>query len=184
MRRILVLLALCAAAPILSAETVSLGAHGSLALTVPKGWTLSSQKEQDSGLAITLSPQSDANAKAIINVTFIADPQPVGRAEVEEKVRTIGEQFVDASVEKKETLRDLPAGGGAIGSYCVFTDASMVGQPPKKDEFKVIAVGIIRFTDDVMAAFSLAADSEKGPEFTALVSALSSAVYTPARHAP
>ena len=183
MRTLLVLLALCAA-PLLPAETISLGTHGSLAIAVPKGWTLATQKENENGIAITLSPQSDANAKGIINVSFIADPQPVGRRDVEEKVRAIGEQFVDASVEKKENLRDLPLGGGAIGSYCVFTDASMVDQPPKKDEFKVVAVAILRFTDEVMAAASVAADSEKGPEFTALIAALSSAAYKPARHAP
>jgi hypothetical protein len=179
MRRFLPLLALLSLAASARADTVDLGPRGSLSIAVPRGWTLASQKEEDSGLAITISPPSDVNAKLLVNIAFVPEPKPVSKDEVNEKVLTVCDQFVDASVEKKKTLRDFPVAAPAFGSYCVFTDASLVGQPAKKDEFKVIGVGIIRFSDDVMAAVSIAADDPKGPDFAAMLAAVSGASFTP-----
>jgi L-fucose mutarotase/ribose pyranase (RbsD/FucU family) len=67
------------------------------------------------------------------------------------------------------------------GAYCLFTDASMVGQPTKKDEFKVIAIGMIRFNDDVSAAVSLLTDDAAGPDFAAMLKAVSGATVGPAK---
>ena len=54
-----------------------------------------------------------------------------------------------------------------------------VGQPPKKDSFKVIAVGMIRFNDDLAAAVSLVTDDAKGPDMEAMLKAVSSAAVAP-----
>jgi hypothetical protein len=43
----------------------------------------------------------------------------------------------------------------------------------------VIGVGILRFSDDVMAAVSLASDDEKGADFAAMLGSATSAVLTP-----
>jgi hypothetical protein len=174
MKRLIPLLALVILPAFASADTVDLGPRGTLSITLPKGWTLSSQKEEDSGFAITISPPAGVNAKLLMNIAFVPEPKPVTKDEIQEKVLSVSDQFVDASVEKKKTLRDFSLSGSAFGSYCVFTDASLVGQPPKPDEFKVIGVGIIRYTDDIMAAVSLAADDEKGSDFAAMMAAVSS----------
>ncbi len=173
----LAVLALCPLAA--AAETLDLGPNGAFGITLPKGWTLSSQKVQDSGYTVTLSPPADVNAKCIINVTFVPDPQPVSREKIQEEVRDVSDQFVEQSVEKKKVTRDLAVAGGAYGCYCVFTDASMVGKPSKHDEFKVIGVGIVQYDDKVMAAFSIAADDEKGPDFAAMVAAVSGTTLKP-----
>jgi hypothetical protein len=165
-------LALC---PIFaSAQTVDLGAHGLFGVTPPKGWTLSSQKVEDSGFTLTLSPPGGENAKCIINITYVPDPQPVSKDRIQAMVLEISDQFVDQSVEKKKVIRELNLPGGAYGCYCVFTDASRVGKPPVRDEFKVAAAGIVAYNEDVMAAFSIGGDDEKGPDFAAMVAAVSS----------
>jgi hypothetical protein len=174
MKRLLPLLGLLLLPAFASAETIDLGTHGALAVTVPKGWTLSTQKEEDSGVAVTLSPPAGVNAKLLLNVAFVPEPKPVSKDEVQEKVLSVCDQFVDASVEKKKTLRDFALNGSAFGSYCIFTDASLVGRVSKPDEFKVIGVGIIRFSDDVISAVSLAGDDEKGSDFSAMMAAVSS----------
>jgi hypothetical protein len=174
MKRLLPLLALLLLPAFASADTVDLGAHGTLAVAVPKGWTMSTQKEEDSGVAVTLSPPAGVNAKLLLNVAFVPEPKPVSKDEVQEKVLSVCDQFVDASVEKKKTLREFSLTGSAFGSYCVFTDASLVGKASKPDEFKVIGVGIIRYSDDVMAAVSIAGDDEKGPDFGAMMAAITS----------
>ena len=162
-------------------ETLDLGVHGSFSIDVPKGWTLSSHKEDDSGLALTLSAPGEANAKCLVNLSMVAEPKPVAKELVDEQVLSVCEQFVDQSVEKKKTLRDFGLSGAAYGSYCVFTDASLVGKPVKRDEFKVIAIGIVRFRDDVMAAVSVAGDDEKSPEFSAMLAAVRSAAVRPGK---
>jgi len=165
-------------------DTVDLGPHGALSVTPPTGWKLSSHKEDDSGFAITLSPPDGVNAKCLLNVTFVLEPKPVAKETVDEEVLSVCDQFVDQSLEKKKTLRDFGVSGGAYGSYCVFTDASLVGQPPKRDEFKVIGVGIIKFRDDVMAAVSVAGDDEKGSDFSEMLATVRSASLSPGKAAP
>jgi hypothetical protein len=178
MKRILPLLALFILPAFASADTVDLGLRGSLEISVPKGWTLSTQKEEDSGFAITVSPPSGVNAKLLVNIAFVPEPKPTSRDEIQEKVLSVCDQFVDASVEKKKTLRDFSLQGSAFGSYCVFTDASLVGKAPKPDEFKVIGVGIIRYTDEIVAAISIAGDDEKGPDFAAMLAAVSTTSFS------
>jgi hypothetical protein len=174
MKRLLPLLALLLLPAFASADTVDLGTRGTLSVAVPKGWTMSTQKEEDSGVAVTLSPPAGVNAKLLLNVAFVPEPKPVSKDEVEEKVLSVCDQFVDASVEKKKIPREFSLTGSAFGSYCVFTDASLVGKASKSDEFKVIGVGIIRYSDDVMAAVSIAGDDEKGSDFGAMMAAIAS----------
>jgi hypothetical protein len=172
----LALLMLPVAAP---AETVDLGTHGTFSIAVPKGWKLTFHKEEETGVAVTLSASASVNAKLLINVTYVMEPKPVSKDLVDEQVMSVSDQFVDQSVEKKKTLRNFNMSGSAYGAYCVFTDASLVGQAPKTDEFKVIGIGVIHFTDEVMAAVSVAGDDEKGPDFAAMLGAVASAAVAP-----
>ena len=174
MKRAVAWLALLALPFLAYPETVDLGTHGMLSISVPSGWRLSSHKEEDTGVAITLSPPAPVNAKCLLNVTYVAEPKPVAKEAVDEQVLSVCDQFVDQSVEKRKTLRELGMPGGAYGSYCVFTDASMVGKASAPDEFKVIGIGIIHFRDDVMAAVSLAADDAGGGDFASMLAAVRS----------
>ncbi len=177
MRRLLPLLALLLATTPAPAATTDLGAHGSFSLTIPKDWTLASQKEEDSGYVLIVSPPAAVNAKLIINVVFPPDKQPLSKEAIQEETNAAAEQYVDASVEKKKVLREFKLGSG-YGAYCVFTDASMVGKAPEKDSFKVAATGIIWFSEDVKAGVTMVADDEKGPDFAALLAAVSSSAVT------
>jgi hypothetical protein len=159
-------------------ETFDVGVRGTYSITPPSGWTASSQAEEDSGLAVTLTAPATVNASGIVNLTFVPKEEPVTKEQLKEAVQALGEKFVDQSVEKKKTLREFSVAQG-YGYYCVFTDASMVGQPPKKDAFKVVAVGIIHVNDDLLATIGLSCDDEKGPDLAALLASLSSASFTP-----
>jgi hypothetical protein len=178
MKRLIALTVLVLIPMVASAETLDLGLHGVFGITFPKGWKFSAQKLEDSGFAVTLSPPGYVNAKCIINLAFAPTPEPVSKEKVQAGVLALSDQFVGASVEKKKVIREFAISGGGYGCYCVFTDASMIGQPSKHDEFKMVGVGIIQFSDDLMAAVSLAADDEKGSDFVAMLAAVSSATIT------
>ncbi len=178
MKRLLALIGLALIPALASADTVDLGPNGSLEIAVPKGWKLTSTKAQDTGYALMLVPPAGVNAQGLLNVVFVPKEEHTSKEDVNEKVLAACDQFVDQSVEKKKVLRELSLSGGAYGAYCVFTDASLVGQPPAKDNFKVVAIGMIRFNDAVSASASLLCDDEKGEDFAALLAAVTSAKVT------
>jgi hypothetical protein len=177
MKRCTLVLALLLAA-IARADTIDLGPAGGFSITPPKDWTVTSQKEEDSGVAVTLAPPAAVNANLIVNLTFVPKEQPVTKEILQDAVLQLADKFVDASVEKKKTLRDFTVAQG-YGSYCVFTDASQVGQPTKKDVFKVVGVGAIHLTDDLMATVGFACDDEKGQDIAAILGAVATARFTP-----
>jgi hypothetical protein len=178
MKRLLPLLALLLLPLSAPADTVDLGTHGTLTITPPKGWTIVTQKEEDAGFVLLFSPPPDVNAKLIMNVVFPPEKQPLSKQAIQEEAEAAGDQWVDSSVEKKKVVREFKLSAG-YGAYCVFTDASRVGKPPEKDNFKMVATGILWFSDDVKAGVTLVADDEKGPDFMAMVAAVSSATLGP-----
>lgn len=113
----------------------------------------------------------------ILNVVFPPDRQPLSKQAIQEEADAAGDQWVDSSVEKKKELREFKLAAG-YGAYCVFTDASRVGKPPEKDNFKMVATGIIWFSDDVKAGVTMVADDEKGPDFAAMLSSVSGATLS------
>jgi len=180
MNRTLLALALALAPAAAAAETVDLGGHGTFSIAVPKGWALSVTKAEETGFALVLTPPPEVNARLLLNLVFVPSGEPSTKEDLREKVLTIAEQFVAASVEKKKVLRDFEVSQG-YGAYCLFTDASLVGQPPQKDSFKVIAVGMVRFNEDLAAAVSLATDDERGSDFAAMLKSVASAAVAPRR---
>jgi hypothetical protein len=153
------------------AETVDLGPRGKFSITPPKDWTCSVTKEQDNGCAIMLTPPESVNARCLINIVFVPKEEPMTKDDVRDKVLLIADQFVEASVEKKKDLRDFALTTG-YGYYCLFTDASLVGKPPEKEKYKIVAVGMIHFSDDLAAAVSFLADDPGSPEFAAMMKAV------------
>jgi hypothetical protein len=177
MKRLPFLIALLLTASAGRAETFDVGLRGTYTISAPKDWTISTQAEQDSGIAVTMTAPANVNASGIVNLTFVPKDEPATREQVKDAVLALGEKFADQSVEKKETLREFSVSQG-YGYYCVFTDASLVGQPTKKDSFKVVAVGIIRVNDDLLATVGVSCDDEKGPDFTALMASVAAASFS------
>lgn len=85
----------------------------------------------------------------------------------------ITKEFVAQSVEKKAILRDFSLKQG-YGAYCTFTDASLVGKEPKKDDYKVMASGQVQLSDEVLGVVSIFADAADGPEFKSMLAIINS----------
>ncbi len=177
MKHAFLLPALLALALPLHAETVDLSPRGKFTITPPPGWTCSVTKEGDNGCAIMLTPPENVNARCLVNIVFTPKDEPMSKDDVRDKVLAIGDQFVEASVEKKKILHDFALSSG-FGSYCLFTDASLVDKPPEKEKFKIVAVGMIHINDDLAAAVSFLADDAKGPEFAAMMKSVTTAAVT------
>jgi hypothetical protein len=172
MKRHLLLSALLLLPLTVLAETVDLGTHGTLSIDVPKGWKLKADPK-DTGVDVSLLPPDGANSQCLYSVVYVPKGATAVKADVDDKLLAECDQFIDMSVEKKKTLQKLTMTGDAYGVYCVFTDASLVGKPPEKDNFKVVSVGIIWFSDSVAVSWSMLGDDAKGPEFAAMLAAVS-----------
>lgn len=178
MKRLLLPLAL-ALAVCARSEPVDLGTHGTLNLAVPKGWKHSVSSQPGLGVTLRLTPPEGVNAQGLITVLFVPQGETSARADVDEKVLLAADNYVDQSVEKKKELRSFNLKGGAYGSYCFFTDASLVGQAPAPEQFKAVASGIVWFNPQVSAVVTLLTDSEKGDDFSAMLACVASATLTP-----
>jgi hypothetical protein len=180
MKRWLALCALMLLPGLAGAETLDLGIHGKFSVAVPKDWTYSVQRMEDTGFALTLSAPGDANAKCVLTLVYAENPGPVSKDKVQSDVLAACDQFVAESVEKAKVLRefDVP---GAYGVYCVFTDASLVGKPVQRDAYKAVAMGEVHLSDDVTMSASMLFDDEKGPEFKAMLATVSSASVSGAK---
>jgi hypothetical protein len=159
------------------ADTVDLGAHGTLTIAVAKDWKLTSTSK-DTGVDLVIAPPEGANAQLLFSVIYVPHGATAVKADVDDKVMGEAQGFLSSSVEKKAVLRKYSLSGGAYGAYCVFTDASLVGKPPEKDNFKVFSVGIIWFNDAVGVSVSQVCDDEKGPEFATMLAMTNSATLT------
>jgi hypothetical protein len=174
MKRLLPLLALALLPTFAAADTIDLGAHGTLTVAPPKGWTITKQKEEDAGYVLIFSPPADVNAQLVLNVVFPPDRQPLSKEAIRDEALAAGDQWVESSVEKKKVIRELKLASG-YGAYCVFTDASRVGKAAEKDNFKIVASGILWLSEDVKAGVVMMADDENGPEFRAMLETVSGA---------
>jgi hypothetical protein len=161
----------------LRADPVDLGTHGSVSIDAPKGWTTTVKKMGDSGSQVTIEAPADMNAACVVLITVVPNPEPLSKEKIQALVLDMCDQTVDSSVEKKKVLHDLDARGG-YASYCVFTDASMVGKPVTKGQFKVSGIGIVHLSDEVLLSFGVDADDASGPEFAAMLSSVAGATLT------
>jgi hypothetical protein len=174
MKLALVLLALLPLPLAAPAETLDLGPRGKFTITPPKGWTSSVTKNEDAGFTVLLTPPPEVNARCVVNVILVPKDEPMSKDDIKDKVLSIADRFAAESVEKKAVLRDfaLPSG---YGCYCLFTDASLVDKAPAKDDFKVVVVGMIRYNDGLSAAVSLLSDDAGGPDYAAMMKAVTTA---------
>ncbi len=157
----------------LRAETVPLDSHGSLEIVVPAGWKLQVEPISDSGHTLQISPGEAVNAICVISVMYPPTPKPVDQEEIEKNLREACSGFVAGSVEHKVTVHGFGLAAG-YGIYATLTDASMVGKPSRRGEYKVMTIGLVQFSDDVMAVINLLTDDEHGKEQKELMGAVSS----------
>ncbi len=160
------------------AETVDLGVNGTFKMEVPAGWKLDVARPNASNIDLTVSGPEGTVEQG--KITLILAPQPMfqtGKDPVEAMLTSMSAQALPSCVEKKVTPVSFGLIGG-YGAYSIFTDAKLVGQPPKAGDWKVMAAGVLGLSADVMGTASLFTDDPKSPAFAALLKMVSTAVVT------
>lgn len=178
--RLLLGLAL-AAAPLRAAETkareefVPLFDNRRVVVAVPEGFGASLAQDENGMPVLRLA---DSKETYSLELRFLPDPEArfgSARARKEQMVEMFSE-YVSGSAEKGMQFEELEPRTGA-GSYCVFTDAKLVGKkelPP--GEFIHVTTGVKSWRG-VVAIFRFFSNELASTEYQALMKMLRESVH-------
>jgi hypothetical protein len=155
-------------------ETLVLFENRKVYVQVPAGLAYQVKKDLMGAANIRLT---EPDEKVTLTLTLIPDPEGTfanARARTE-KMFELFNAPVDESTEKAMQFEELEPRTGA-GTYCVYTDAKLVGKtelPP--GEFRHLTVGI-KAWPGVAAIFELFSQSTSSPEYQAVMKMLRESV--------
>lgn len=164
-----------AAAPKEREETVFIHQNRRVTVTVPEGLGYAMEKDDRGLLTVRIADRKD---QLSMTITF-APTAPDRFQSARDRKDFIAENFrglVDNSVEKAMQFEELdPKIGG--GSYCVFTDPTLVGKPrPSSDDFQYYVAGV-KTWPGVMAVFSVYCQDLGSKEYAAALRILRESVH-------
>ncbi|HTB80160.1 MAG TPA: hypothetical protein VK717_04655 [Opitutaceae bacterium] len=154
------------------ADDFILGEHGILSMPVTDAWVAQNHDVQ-SGYTISLESKTGANAACRITVIAVQNATFPDKAKTRAEFMQLAQSFSPGSVEKKPAPKEFSLKSG-FGLYCSFTDASLVGKPPIKGNYKTVSPGLIYMSKDLVLAVTIFTDDPSGPEFRQLVDIIQS----------
>jgi hypothetical protein len=155
-------------------ETVFLFQNRKVSVVVPEGLGFQSNKDDRGIISVRLGHPKD---KISLLVNFLPDPE--GRfASARSRKEFMNETFfeyVAGSVEKAMRFEELDPKVGA-GTYCVFTDAALVGKTKlPRGEFLQTTTGL-KAWPGVVAVFTLFSNDTTSKEYQSVMTMLRDSV--------
>jgi len=166
------LVAMCTLASVVvsaaNAATIRLEPASKLEIDIPDSWKSEIARENlDSGIAyrVELSAPEEQRISVKIRVGHFAKSRAPSPEQARQKLQRNGERELGQAVEKQVVIKDLEVKNG-FGFFYTITDASLVGKPPKPDDYKTITRLMIYYGDnDSSAIVAILADDANGPAF-------------------
>jgi hypothetical protein len=155
-------------------QKVALTEDREIVIAVPEGFAFEAGKAQNGAVAVKMAGEGNA---VTVDLEFLPDPEGrfIGARARKEQMYELFATFVDSSTEKAMQFEELePRTGG--GTYCVFTDASLVGKtklPP--GEYLNLTVGV-KAWPGVLAIFRCFSHDTKSPAYQAVLEMLKKSV--------
>lgn len=168
-KRLLLLLAACALPVSALAEKVDLGGGRAVLLTVPDSWVAGELPARPPGLpalgrTLRFVPRSGSNDSVMLTLVPLPDGHLADSAALQPMVEEASRQFVAGSVEGKAVLKELKI-GHAAGFMVTFTDASLVGKPTVKDNYKSMTSCFAYLGDRVLLSATIFSDDVTGQAY-------------------
>ena len=166
---------LCAAVTVAShEETLSLFESRKVAINVPEGFDYATSKND---VGIQQVRLADPNHRVSLDIVFLPDPDSQYK-QARARREMLNEQFgdyVDSSAEKGLQFEELEPRTGA-GTYCVFTDAKLVGKTElPAGEYLHLTAGL-KTWPGVLAIFRLFSNDTSSTEYQAAMKMLRESV--------
>ena len=153
------------------AETVKLGARGSLTVYLADNWSFDTSDFGDRRIVKITPKSSTVNAHCELTITFPEEDRFDTKARLKMRVEIDATKFAEQSIEGKARAKEFSLGSG-YGYYCAFTDPDLVGKPPQPGNFKTICLGLIRLAADVVVEVSVSADGFTSAPYNELLGAI------------
>lgn len=151
------------------AEKIELGGNKALVLTLPATWTGTGPVVLPPGMParginVRYVTKNGSNDAVLLTILTVPDDRLSDRESLRALFEKATEQFVSGSVEAKADIKELRL-AGATGFCATFTDASLVGKPSVKDDFKVVTSCFIYLGEQVMLTATIFTDDPAGPAY-------------------
>ena len=151
------------------AEKIDLGGGKALLLILPATWTDTGPVSPPPGVSIRginvrYVPKGGSNDAVLITIITVPDDRLSDRETLKEVVEQSTAQFVPGSVEGKAELKDFKI-GAATGFSATFTDASLVGKPSVKEDYKALTTCFVYLGQQVMLTATVFTDDLGGPAY-------------------
>lgn len=167
--RPLLLVALGMLAATVAAEKIDLGAGQAALLTVPDTWIAAPVPGLPPGSPAVGTTRhyvtkNGSNDSVVLSLVPVPDDRLAAPENLKEMVAEASQQFVAGSVEGKVNLKDFKI-GGASGFTVTFTDATLVGQPAVKDNFKMLTSCHVYLGNEVLLTATILTDDVNGKSY-------------------
>jgi hypothetical protein len=116
--------------------------HGTIDLDVPQTWKLRGSATEQGGYTFIASPRSEAHALLQISLLPVPPELVLTDADLRLRLHDSLRTYIDQSVEKEFRVQDLTCRQGK-GWYAELTDATLLGQPTKPDDYKVMRSALL-----------------------------------------
>jgi len=180
MKRILALFLLTTAFLGAQSATLNLGPHGQLTLYLLGDWRVDTTNFANQG-SISIAPSDQSvNASCTLAISFPGTDRYDTRARLKLRVEADAHGAAAESVERKAIAKEFSLGSG-YGFYCSFTDPRLVGRPSEPGNYKVMSIGKIRLSPEVLVDVVIMADDFRGEHYQQLLGAVEGLEYVPAR---
>ena len=158
-------------------ESLLLQGERRVVIAVPAGYVYSSGRDEDGLITAKLT---DPKEKVVLQVRFIPDPEgyyATERAHMD-YLALACRQYAEGSVEKSYRFVPLAPRRGA-GTYCTFTDASLVGREPPKGEVRNVTTGVKSWSGWI-CVFTVLSNDTTSKEYQAALRLVKESVEEPA----
>lgn len=152
--------------------------RGTIDLETPKNWKLHATATEEGGYTFIATPRSEANALLQISVMRIPSELILTDADLRLRLHDSLRAYIDQSVEKEFRVKDLSCRQGR-GWYAELTDGALIGQPPKKDEYKVMRSALLLLEPHTMILATMLFDDATGLEPAEMLTIVSSIRFDP-----
>jgi hypothetical protein len=153
--------------------------RGVISLTSAKNWEFS--VDYLAAVGIEINAESKSPNQATLQIRFISLPvdNPLLGSSSQERLRSLMGPAIASSVEKRIKPIALKLAQGT-GWYGEVTDASLVGKPIEKGNFKVMRQADIAFDATTFAVATMQFDAPAGSEPTEMLAMIESLRFIPA----
>jgi hypothetical protein len=171
------LLAACASAQV---ETLNFGSRGKLTIYLPGDWKVAST-DMAGTYTVTITPRKEStNASCTVAVTFPDVDRYDTKNRLKVRVEADAYGHAEGSVEGKAIAKEFTLANG-YGFYCSFTDPELRGKPPQPGNYKVMSMGKIRLSPEVLVDVQIMADGFRDEPYQQLLGAIEGMEFTPGR---